>query len=90
MSLELITIRSKSRRSAVPELIQIVKVVNTRRYSLNILSIVLPITVVVSGIVIFATKGFEYLIYYVLLLGCFTLFTGLRGIRKKKMIFRNT
>lgn len=51
---------------------------------MNILSIVLPITVVVSGIVIFATKGFEYLIYYVLLLGCFTLFTGLRGIRKKE------
>ncbi|ARF12921.1 hypothetical protein [Sporosarcina ureae] len=51
---------------------------------LKILNIALPITVVLAGIIMLVTKRFEYMIYYVLLLGGFTLFTSIRDIRKKE------
>lgn len=51
---------------------------------MKILNIVFPIIVVISGIAMLVTSRFEYMIYFVLLLGGFTIFTGIRDMRKKE------
>ena len=51
----------------------------------KILGIVLPLIVVVSSIAMLVTKRFELMIYYVLLLGGFTIFTVIRDNREKEV-----
>jgi len=61
---------------------------DTRGTRLKKLNIVLPITVLLAGILMLVTKRFEFMIYYVLLLGGFILFTAVRDIRKKEDEFQ--
>ena len=54
---------------------------------LKVLDIVLPIIVVVAGITMLVTKRFEYMTYYISLLGGYLLFISIRDIRKKENEF---
>lgn len=47
----------------------------------------LSVIVVVSSIAMLVTKRFEIMIYYILLLGGFTLFIGIRDVRKEEVDF---
>ena len=46
------------------------------------LDIVLSVIVIVAGIIILVTKRYEFMFFYVIILGVFSLTTGIRDIRK--------
>ena len=48
------------------------------------LDIVLSVIVIVAGIIILVTKRYEFMIFYVIILGIFSLTTGIRDIRKNE------
>lgn len=56
----------------------------TRGAMLKSLNIVLQIVVAAAGITMLVTQRFEYMIYYILLLGGSLVITSIRDIRKKE------